>query len=245
MFPGNQKVKSRRKSLWAQEIRERCSAEFTSAEKKARKSSKTRTQKIKEMEKLLEKVPDAIISCYKGGSHSMCDKYSLVCSKKKRWDKSGLPSVMQRKMNMTRLDQKKTKHHILKRLGSAAVEKTYLNTNTNKNESFNRRLGKNMAKNVTHGSCTASGRAHSAALQANEGFTVSALECHKVFNHTVSNQVKKRMEMVDRKRMYIQCYRRKTINKMRRVQHRKQMIRVYEKVGACKINQPYKKGIAN
>ena len=104
MFPGNQNVKSRRKSLWAQEIRERCSAE-----KKARKSSKTRTQKIKEMEKLLEKVPDAIISCYKGGSHSMCDKYSLVCSKKKRWDKSGLPSVMQRKMNMTRLDQKKNK----------------------------------------------------------------------------------------------------------------------------------------
>ena len=52
-------------------------------------------------------------------------------------------------MIMTQQDQKNIREIIALRLGPDAVEQTYLNTNTPKNEAINRALSSNNPKTVT------------------------------------------------------------------------------------------------
>ena len=66
--------------------------------------------------------------------------------------------------------EKNIRVSILKRLGPAAVTQTFLNSNTNSAESFNRKLVKSYGKNMTHGVQTIKGRVAASVLQKNEGF---------------------------------------------------------------------------
>lgn len=143
------------------DITDRCTAEFN----KAYTEYAGNTIKIKNK---LSYACDAIIGCYMG-SHLLCKKHSLVCRGGiKNWvNRSAyLNNDFKIKASVANANLIRSCVHI--RLSPSVLDKTILNTNTQKVESFNRVLRQSLPRNVTF-SRNFSGRAHSAAHCSNNG----------------------------------------------------------------------------
>ena len=112
----------------------------------------------------------AIAKCYSGG-HSLCSDYSSVCNgaKDNNWivKSTFLPSTFQ--IDICNPTHKQTIEDCINyRLGPHILEKTKLNTNTQKVESVNQTIRRSLPKTLTFPRCFP-GRAHSAVFSVNNG----------------------------------------------------------------------------
>lgn len=243
LFPGNAKVAKKCKSWFAEDLRQRCDAELTKAAKKA-VDCKSKTDKISKMNKLLKNTPSAIISCY-SGKHTLCAKHSLVCKPTNHWGKKHLASGQRDLLYFTKSDRVDTMESILKRLGPKAVAQTYLNTNTQANEAFNRKLTKKASKSITHGFNSLKGRVGAAVLEKNEGFESAVTQSQRKIGHQVSAEIKKKIhaEHVQRKKSLAKKQTKSA--KQQRVNLRANKNKLYEQKGAVDMSNVsvYQKGV--
>ena len=226
MFTGN-KVESTRKHNWfAEDLRQRCEAEVSSAIKKARSSGDS---SLPAVANFLKETPNAIISCYQGQCN-VCDEFSNCCSESKRWPRLFCRRSSNKKMNfvMEQQDIITLKNLINFRLGDKALSATFTGSSTQKVEAFNRSLSKYNPKTIT---CSKSfrGRAHAAALNVNAGFHGSSTELLRASHHTVSAsvkiQIKKHSEAIAHRKKYQQSEKAKT----KRIINRSYLYRLHEK----------------
>ena len=103
------------------------------------------------------------------GDHDHCKKHSLVCNGgKKNWLIKSPYLENDFKITASQANGAVLRACLSKRLSPTVLAKTILNTNTQKVESFNRRLRRSLPKNVTFPR-NFHGRAHSAAHSTNNG----------------------------------------------------------------------------
>jgi hypothetical protein len=140
----------------------RCNAEFNSA-------FKSHAGNVISMTKALSQASDAIAHCYVD-DHSKCRNKSFVCQGgKNNWLNSRsciLSNCKDFKIENNETNIQNLKKCIHLRLGPQAVEKTYLNLNTQKTEAVNKSLKNSLPRNRTFARNFA-GRAHSAVHSVN------------------------------------------------------------------------------
>ena len=231
MFPGRlAEARRRKKNRFAEDVRQRCSAEITRAtglilkEQKQKKTRAITDQLIKK----LQNTPEAIVMCYKGDC-SLCHEYSYACNRSegKPWGKHSVPTDLKDKIEMTEKDEAMLRDIILFRLGPDALHKIYCFSNTQKNEAVNRSLGKYNPKLVTFPR-TWTGRVHACVLNINEGFKKSSELLLEEANHEISADVVKQIKNRDTFMRYIAAYRKRPIVKQRRVERRARWMRLHE-----------------
>lgn len=115
-------------------------------------------------------VPDMLIKCYQGDC-SLCHKFSLVCSKKKPWNRPLLSTIKvatqgREIIRPNKSDSQTLKACLMKRFSGAGMEKTFKNQTSNKCEGCNRALVKALPKTLTF-SRAYPGRANAAAHSVN------------------------------------------------------------------------------
>ena len=225
MFPGAKSIAKRRQNWFAEDLRQRCEAELTSAINKAKL---LKDHSLETIQNMLKKTPDAIISCY-AGDCSLCDEHSFCCNEKKKWPKMfcrKFPSKNQFKM--TEEDRNVLRRLIDFRLGDRALSVTFTGQSTQKNEAFNRSLSKHCPKTVTF-SKTFVGRAHAAALTVNAGFDGSTEELQQAAGHQVSESVKRQIAKHEERIKYSKNYQKTKKYKDSRILRRSLLYRLHEK----------------
>ena len=162
IMPKRSKAERRRLlQNFAIDFTDRCTAEVN----QAHALYAGHAQKIK---KQLSYASDAIVGCYMG-EHAFCKKHSLVCNGgKKNWLKRSPYLENDFKITASCANGTILRACVNKRLAPSVLVKTILNSNTQKVESFNRRLRRSLPKNVTFPR-NFHGRAHSAAHSTNNG----------------------------------------------------------------------------
>ena len=164
MMPGLTKCyRERLRNRFSTDLSMRCKAEFENLHQQVKgdcKSLKVRIGQAKQ----------AVMLCY-SGDHILCPLHSSVCdgTNSNNWiiKSPFLPDTF-------RIDISNPKHKqtltecINYRLGSDILEKTKLNTNTQKVESVNQIIRRSLPKRLTFSRCFP-GRAHSAIFSANNG----------------------------------------------------------------------------
>ena len=144
------------------DLAERCQAEFTQAfDKFSHDSSKLKSA--------LSYTCDAIVNCYHG-NHDLCSLYSFVCLGKSNITWLQRSPFVDSDFCVKPCDESflLIRKCIDYRLGQDMLEKTKMNTNTQKCEGSNRSMRRSLPKNVTF-SRNFSGRSHSAAHNINHG----------------------------------------------------------------------------
>lgn len=143
---GHEQTKEWRENarIWfCNDLARRCTAEFTAAVNEVTKKTKDDSEIKKKLNSMLIDVPTAIIKCYQNDcSHCM---HSLVCSGADDGRRYQAPTMTEgtcRNLTMTAQDEQKLRQGILVRLGPDAVEITYLNTNSQRNEAVNNAISK-------------------------------------------------------------------------------------------------------
>lgn len=208
----------------------RCSSEITAAVNKVTEKTKDDSEIQKQINSMLIETPTAIIKCYQNDC-SMCARHSLACSGAddgRRWQADNMTESTRRNLKMTRDDETKLHHGILVRLGPDAVEKTFLNTNSQRNEAVNRIASKTIPKTHTF-SRNLAGRANAAVTIHNEGPGHTTVLCLDKIGHEISEDVKKKLNEHDKKIQLRAEYRKRPDVKERRVSDRKQKYHLYER----------------
>lgn len=139
---------------------------------------------------------DAIVDCYQDW-HLKCAKHSLLCKGLRNNNWLGKRALLGKKFGIkhTKKSSEILRECVNYRMCPAMMEKTKLNSNTQKVEAFNRALRTSIPKNVTFTRNT-SGRAHSAAHSVNVGMANSIftlcdkLGCSITANSKVHQAVK-------------------------------------------------------
>ena len=224
MFPGTKAIHTRRQKWFAEDLRQRCEAEITSA---INKSKELDDLSFETVQTLLKNTPEAIVQCYQGNCN-LCDAHSLICSETKRWPKM----FCRRLPTKTKLVMNPEDVHTLDklidfRLGEKALRSTYTGTNTQKNEALNRSFSKFCPKTVTL-SKTFPGRAHAAVLNVNAGFDGATQELLKAAGHQVSDSVKTQIKRHDERKQYFKSYHQTQKYKNSRISRRSQLYRMHE-----------------
>lgn len=141
----------------------RCQAELDIIHKKSNGD-------FEKIQSMTTDVISAIVSCY-AGEHSSCAINSYVCQGGRDINWLANSSFLSKNFNID-IENIKNKECLLKcieyRLRKDMLEKTKLNTNSQKVESANRRIRRSLPKNVTY-SRNYRGRAHSAVHNINNG----------------------------------------------------------------------------
>lgn len=157
-FPGRN-TEQRRKihNRFADDIGTRAQAEIQAA-------FKNHCGDYRKVQSEVEDIIDAIVDCYTD-KHTLCAKYSYVCSnkpKKRLWQFPYLPHDCAKALNFDENDKEKLKNILRnKRLGRRLIYKTRFQTSTQKTESVNHAYGRTNPKDVTW-SRNAAGRISSA-----------------------------------------------------------------------------------
>lgn len=162
-MPGkNKSDRQKMQNKFSIDLAERCQAEFTQAfDKFSRDSSKLKSA--------LSYTCDAIVSCYHG-NHDLCSLYSFVCLGKSNITWLQRSPFVDSDFCVKPCDEsfRLIRKCVDYRLGQDMLEKTKMNTNTQKCEGSNRSMRRSLPKNVTF-SRNFSGRSHSAAHSINHG----------------------------------------------------------------------------
>ena len=190
MFPGSTKIKRDKGKRWfAEDLRMRCSAELKKAIRLVDKMDRQDKDIKVLIDKQLEFTPEAIIMCYQGDC-TMCAKHSLCCDPeaKRPWPKLFVPDFARNGLKMTDDDMDQLEMLIALRLGPEAIKVSYVITDTQKNEAFNRSLQKYNPKTVT---CTKSwtGRVHASVLNINEGFQEASRQIMEAASHNICGEI--------------------------------------------------------
>jgi hypothetical protein len=205
------------------DITDRCTAEFNKA------YSEYAGNTIK-MKNKLSYACDAVSGCYMG-SHLFCKKHSLVCRGGIRnWiNKSAyLDNNFKIKASVANANLIRSCVHL--RLSPSTLDKTILNSNTQKVESFNRVLRRSLPRNVTF-SKNFSGRAHSAAHCSNNGpgesliYLCSEIGAEIPANSKVHNSLKQMQNEYNLRKEYRETERYKT----QRVIKRQKLFKLHAK----------------
>jgi hypothetical protein len=148
MFPGQTKdERSKAQARFAQDFGGRCTAEFKAITDKHKGDVPTIKNKC-------SYVIDAMISCYQGNCEQ-CKQHSFICSgNEKTWRRPYLRSShkygeLEAFINPDEDDRHRLRQCLSRRLGPAAVEGTFLNSDQNKCEAANRGLSKGLPKHIT------------------------------------------------------------------------------------------------
>ena len=178
-MPGRTKIERQKtQNKFAIDLAARCQAEFNQAFRKFRKN-------VPKLKSVLSYTCDSVVECYHG-NHALCNIYSFVCMAKTNttWlqrshylhadftvKPGGDSLVMLRKC---------VEYH----LGQGMLEKTRLNTNTQKCEATNRSFRRSLPKYLTFAR-NFSGRTHSAVHNINNGPAESVFKLCKAAGSTI------------------------------------------------------------
>ncbi|XP_056003425.1 uncharacterized protein LOC130049607 [Ostrea edulis] len=126
---------------FAIDFTDRCTGEINQAQIKC-------TGHAGKIKKQLSYASYAIICCYMG-EHALCKKHSLVCKGgKKNWLSKSAYLDENFRIPYSRANARILRACVNKRLAPSVLDKSILNSNTQKVESFNRRLRRSLPKNV-------------------------------------------------------------------------------------------------
>ena len=224
-MPGRTKIERQKtQNKFAINLAARCQAEFNQAFRKFRKN-------VPKLKSVLSYTCDSVVECYHG-NHALCNTYSFVCMAKTNttWlqrshylhadfmvKPGGDSLVMLRKC-------------VEYRLGQGMLEKTRLNTNTQKCEATNRSFRRSLPKYLTFAR-NFSGRSHSAVHNINNGPGESVFKLCKAAGSTIHGgtrvcQALKQQQKIshsNRKRKRTQAYKDALCRK------RRALYRLYEK----------------
>ena len=155
------------------DLAERCQAEFTQAFNKFPND----TLKFKAA---LSYTCDAIVNCYHG-HHYLCHIYSFVCMKKCNTTWLQRSPFLKKDFKIESCDESLNLVNkcVEYRLGQAILEKTKMNTNTQKVEATNRSMRRSLPKHLIF-LRNFPGRAHSVAHNMNNGPDESIYQLCKV-----------------------------------------------------------------
>lgn len=221
--------KSKARVWFCEDLSDRASAEFTAAVEMATGET-TNDEEIKNiLNTVLSETPSAIIRCYQNDC-SLCEEHSLVCSGRDdggRWQCGLMTQCTRRNLNMTNDDEEKLHEGLLFRLGPAAVNQTYLNTNSQANEAVNRVINKCLPKDLVF-TRNFRGRANAACTTFNQGPGGLSLMCQEKAGHQVSEKVKHKLEMHDNRIKNQRAHKKKPEVKARRVSDRQAKHNLYE-----------------
>ena len=239
MFPGPQKEREKKIKFFAKDLKRRCKAEFDSAFKKC-KATKTACKRKKQLKAFLSKTHLAVLRCLQGDC-SMCKRHSHVCNatKKKNFRQK---SILTEPFKITAGDRRTLLTLILKRLGPQAIDLTHKNSNTQKSESFNRKLNKSYPKCSTF-IRSYRGRVGAAILDNNLGFTGCLSMMHRVAQHKVSANIKKKIAITEKFRNYSRMYQRTSAFKRKRALRRLGLFRLYVNSRFTSETKGYKKDV--
>ena len=221
------RVRNKRKGFFATDVVQRCTAEFNAAHKKLKLAHHSRIKLKQGMKKLLRNVPAAIVDCY-AGKHKNCKKHSLVCSSGNQiWEKKSLPVPLRQKMTMTPLDRKMVMDLCLLRLGDKALDKTYLNMNTQICEAFNRKLRKTNPKNVTS-KVNFRPRCSSAVVTHNLGFEPAIRRMLSTSNHRVCGSIKQKIKAYSSHLTNMRNHHKTVFARKKRINKRQRLNDIYQ-----------------
>lgn len=220
-------TKSYRQKLqnrFATDLSMRCQAEFESIHKQTRGD-------FKKMKTSIAETTAAIVNCYKG-EHKLCRAHSSVCigENDNNWISKNEYVPNNFKININRDTDKTLRECIDFRFGPSILEKTKLNSNTQKVESVNHVIRRSLPKNVTYPR-NFSGRAHSAIFSSNNGPGESivrlcdAMGCPVPSNSRVSAALLTEQQISEKEKERFRSNRRKIKRKMRR----NKLFKMYEK----------------
>lgn len=164
MMPGVTKSYRQKKlNRFATDLSLRCQSEFENFHHQ----TVGNTEKLK---KSISGCSDALMECYQG-NHRLCKEHSTVCQgdNDNNWlvKSDYLPYYFKLKLNCGS-DKLVLRDCIKYRLSPSIIEKTKLNSNSQKAESVNNAIRHCLPRNVTY-SRNFSGRAHSAVFKCNNG----------------------------------------------------------------------------
>ncbi len=163
------KIRTQMQNKLAIDLSERCHAEICKAFTKYGND-------LNMVRNKLTFAADAIVYCYQD-FHLKCAKHSFLCRglRKDNWIDDN--AILGKKFGIKRTEKSSEilRQCVNYRMCPAMLEKTKLNSNTQKVEAFNRALRVSVPKNVTFSRNT-SGRAHSAAHSVNVGTANSIYE---------------------------------------------------------------------
>ena len=214
----------------------RCSAEFQTA------FSQFKADKAKLKRKLSNTV-DAVTMCYMG-SHDLCKKHSFVCrGGRNKWLRKSafLPNTFQ--LADTPEIESKIRECVNRRLGPNVLDKTILNSNTQKTEGVNRIIRRSLPRFTTfkrNFQC----RAHSAVHVANLGPGESTVKLAKHLGSPVVPGSRVAKSLQNRQTCHEQdkLWKKSDRYKKTRYQKRCRMFKLYEKVQEMqKTEEVYKK----
>ena len=225
MMPGVTKAYRRKKlNSFATDLNMRCQSEFDNIHR----LTKGDTEKLKER---IIATTDAITECYKG-NHTLCKSQSTVCmgESENNWLVKSEHLSYFFKLKVNSGSEKTLRDCIDYRLGSSIVEKTKLNSNSQKVESVNNVIRHSLPKNVTFAR-NFSGRAHSAVFKCNNGPGESILRlceatgCSVPSNSKVSAGLLAEQKISEHNKARCRSAKRKIKRKIRR----NNLFKLYEK----------------
>lgn len=221
MFPGpTRDAREKQLHAFALELSRRCAAEFEACYQKFNGDTA-------KMNSALAQVPPALLMCYQGDC-SECKDNSFVCEPPdKMWDKSYCPELQ---IYPTKNDEKLLLECIAMRLGPQSVQKTFLNTTTQKSEAFNRALSRSNPKNITMARNFTS-RIASATHLNNCGIAKSTRsKCEAVGAPlTAGTRVDTQLRKEENRIQYIRDKKKSMASKTRRSESRKKKYQEYSK----------------
>ena len=163
LMPGRTKIERQKtQNKFAIDLAARCQAEFNQAFRKYRKN-------VPKLKSVLSYTCDSVVECYHG-NHALCNTYSFVCMAETN-------TTWLQRSHYLRADFRvkpcgdslaMLRKCVEYRLGQGMLEKTRLNTNTQKCEAANRSFRRSLPKYLTF-TRNFSGRSHSAAHNINNG----------------------------------------------------------------------------
>ena len=195
MFYGKTKAdRSLSRKRFAEEIKQRCTAEITTAINSINLCSSNNSGRNPKdiIQQKLQSTPFAVAECYKG-NHTYCKSHSMVCKPDKKWEKFCLKEEMREAIVMTPRDEINLRQIIRVRLAPSAIAQTYGNISTNKCESMNKAYGKTNPKAVLS-TTNFQARILASVLTNNLGTYEATRLIQNTMNHNVSPNIIKKLK---------------------------------------------------
>lgn len=239
MFPGKNKAdRERAQARFADDVGDRCQAEYNAVFDKHRGDLTTMKNKC-------SYISESIIECYKGNC-TLCKHHSFVCQPpKNKWKRSYLDSTIYKRefINPSEQDEILLRKCLGIRFDPKSVSKTFLNTNQNKCEAANRGLMKGIPKHITFAR-NYKGRAHACVHAMNNGPGTSLSEmCAAVGAPIAPNSyVTQALQRMDEVKEQRKKYQKSKKYKQRRVLIRKAK---YMRYDHNKAQECYSTGLAD
>ena len=218
------KIRTKMQNNLAIDLSERCHAEVCEAFKKYPNDFNLIRNK-------LSYAADAIVDCYQDW-HLKCARHSFLCKglRKNNWLKNNVILGKSFGLKQTKKTSEILRKCINYRLSPAMLEKTKVNSNTQKVEAFNRAIRTSVPKNVTF-SRNVSGRAHSAAHSVNYGAAHSIFELCNQLNCAImpESKVHKAIEQLQKTTNMLKDYKKSIAACKSRAEKRAILYDLYER----------------